>query len=324
MTGFEGFSLTIRQLCGNWALTPAPDLRVDWLLCACSHFGGTTPFPPEVVPRKMIMNSSLLQALAWSVVLSLAAVGCDSSSSVDVDKCLTALSINIEVGDGAVINEVEYEITGNGIVPVEGIIDTSAPGATASVETFGLPSGDGYLVAMVATSEDGTLMCGGAAGFNVVVGAVTPVTVMLNCKDVERFGGVRVNGKLNICAELDRVIVAPLQIATGYALEVEANAGDEDDDDVEYLWTSTGGSFDDSEAEATVFVCGEADEEEITIEVSDDDFEYCVDSWTIAVNCVEDDGSGGTGIDDANLIIEQMHIANVRVESIQRSSKSII
>jgi hypothetical protein len=166
----------------------------------------------------MMMNWSSLQAVAWSVVLTLAAFGCATSNEAgEVDPCLTALRINLEVGDGAVINEVEYEISGNSIEPIGGTINTSAPGSTASFETFGLPPGEGYIVMMVATSVDGTLTCGGAATFDVGVGVSTEVDVILHCKGSERFGGVRVNGKLNICAELDKVIVAPLQTASGYA-----------------------------------------------------------------------------------------------------------
>jgi uncharacterized membrane protein YgcG len=241
------------------------------------------------------MSSSLLQAVAWSLVLTIAAIGCDGNSDAGVvDPCLTVLRINLEVGDGAVINAVDYEITGNGMIPMGGTIDTSAPGATASVESFGIPPGEGYVVTMVATSVGGTLMCGGAASFDVGVGVSTEVDVMLHCKGTERFGGVRVNGKLNICAELEKVIVAPLQTSNGYALDVRAQASDEEGDAVEYSWIATGGSFDDASAAQTIFTCTEAVAEQITIEISDDQFQYCVDAWTIDVNCVEDEGTGGT------------------------------
>jgi hypothetical protein len=243
----------------------------------------------------MTMNWSSLQAVAWCLVLTLVAVGCSTSDDTSkANPCLTASRINLEVGDGAVINEVEYEISGNSIEPMGGTINTSAPGATASVETFGIPPGEGYLVMMVATSVDGTLTCSGAATFDVGVGVSTEVDVLLHCKGSERFGGVRVNGKLNICAELDKVAVAPLQTASGYALDVSAAGSDEEGDSVEYSWTATGGSFDDASAAQTIFVCGEAEEEQITIEVSDDGFEYCMDGRTIDVRCVDEDGAGGS------------------------------
>ena len=177
------------------------------------------------------MHRSSLQALVGSLVWSLvliAAVGCDTNSGAEFDPCLTALRINLELDNGTTIDEVEYEITGNGMEPMGGTIDTSAPGATASVESFGIPPGEGYVVRMVATSTDATLICGGAATFDVGVGVSTEVDVVLHCKGSERFGGVRVNGKLNICAELEKVIVAPLQTSSGYALDVQAAASDEE------------------------------------------------------------------------------------------------
>jgi hypothetical protein len=242
-------------------------------------------------------NWSSFQAVASSLVLAFAAAGCGSNGDAgNVDECLTSLRINLEVGDGAVIDEVDYEITGNGITPITGFINTSAPGSTASVEAFGIPPGVNYMVEMVATSVDGALMCGGASSFNVAAGMSTEVDLILHCTGSEQFGGVRVNGKLNVCAELEKVVVAPLQVASGYALSVEADASDEEGDEVEYRWTATGGSFDDENAPQTVFICGDADQEQITVEVSDDEFDYCIDGWTIDVTCVDDDeGSGGSG-----------------------------
>ncbi|MGB5414534.1 MAG: hypothetical protein WBN01_07820, partial [Polyangiales bacterium] len=35
----------------------------------------------------------------------------------------------------------------------------------------------------------------------------------------------------------------------------------------------------------------------MTISVSDDGFDHCVDSWTIAIRCVDEGGTGGTGGD---------------------------
>ncbi len=239
---------------------------------------------------------SFLQLVAWPAVLALFAVGCSSGGDAgDRDPCAAFLNINLVLEDDTVIDQVTYEISGNGMDAMRGTIDTSAPGATASVEVFGIPPGEGYVVTMVAESNDGTLMCGGTATFDVEAGVSTNVMLILQCKGAEQFGGVRVNGKLNVCSELSKVVVAPLQTSTGFAADVSALAGDEEGDTVSYRWTATGGSFDDPSAASTRFVCGDANEEEVTVEASDDDFEYCADSWTVSVNCVDDGGSGGAG-----------------------------
>ena len=247
-----------------------------------------------------MMNLRFFQVFACSLVLTLTVFGCGSSGGTgEADPCLSALRINLDV-DGAVINEVDYEITGDRIEEtIVGTINTSAPGSTASVERFGLPPdpNEGYLVTMLASSVDGMLKCGGSAPFSVEIGRSTSVEVMLHCKGAEQFGGVRVNGELNICAELDRVIVAPLQVATGYALAVEANGTDEEGDSLVYLWTAIDGAFDDPNAAETVFVCGETVAEQLTVEISDG---YCVDSWTVDVTCVDDNGAGGAGGDSGS------------------------
>ncbi|NNK07737.1 MAG: hypothetical protein HKP50_10560, partial [Myxococcales bacterium] len=240
------------------------------------------------------MNRSLLQAVAWSVLLAVTAFGC-SSSGEEFDPCAAFLRINLEVSDGTVIDTVDYEITGNGMPDMGGTINTSAPGATASVETYGIPPGEGYVVMMVATSVDGTLKCGGSSTFDVAAGVSTDVDLILYCKGAEQFGGVRVNGKLNVCAELEKVVVAPLQTGSGYSLSVGAAAGDEEGDPIEFSWTATGGTFDNSSDASTVYTCADADDEQITIEISDDGFVYCIDDWTVSVNCVAGDGTGGTG-----------------------------
>ena len=126
-----------------------------------------------------MMNRSSLQAVAWSLVLAVTAFGCSSSGGGEVDPCAAFLRINLEVSDGTVIDTVDYEITGNGMPAMGGTINTSAPGATASVETFGIPPGEGYVVMMVATSVDGSLKCGGAATFGVAAGVSTDVDLML-------------------------------------------------------------------------------------------------------------------------------------------------
>jgi hypothetical protein len=193
-----------------------------------------------------------------------------------------------------VINEVLWTITGNGMAPMKGAIDTSDPNATPSIEIFGLEPGN-YTIDLEATSEDGATTCRGSAMFGVTVGVVTEVAVLLRCSVGQRFGAVRVNGWFNICAELTKAVVAPLQTSIGNAIIVSSQAEDAERDPIEYAWTADNGTFANPSASATFYTCEETGNDQLTISVTDDGFEYCVDNWTVDVRCVDGGGTGGTG-----------------------------
>ena len=238
----------------------------------------------------------------FRVVIALGALvaGCGSESET-LDSS-GALQLSLELDSGVQTDEVAYEITGNGITPLAGTIDTSAAEATASVEDFGLPPGEGYLVALSATSVDGETSCDGEATFAVATGQATGVMVTLHCEGPPVLGAVRVDGTLNVCARLDKVVVSPLQTSQGATVQVRASGSDEEGDAVAYRWTAEGGSFANPSNAETTLKCGETIEEAITIEVSDDDFEHCVDTWTVAVRCVDAGGDlcEGVACDDEN------------------------
>ena len=167
----------------------------------------------------MRMRSSL----PWIVLLfGSLALGCSSetqSSGAEADGT-GSLALQIQLANGAAVNTVEYVITRGGMEPMDGTIDTSAPGSTASVEVFGLEPGDGYRITMTAQGTDEQTQCTGATDFAVTVNQATEVMVVLNCKVPPRFGAVRANGKINICAELTKMVVSPLQTSVGSDIEV--------------------------------------------------------------------------------------------------------
>ena len=231
------------------------------------------------------------------VCSSLIVAGC--ATSTDTPQGETgSLSVDLVIADGIVINQVGWQITGNGM-DMSGDIDVSAPGSTASVEVFGLPPGEeDYRVMLTATSVDEEVTCKGSADFNVKVGETTDVLVMLNCKLPQRFGAVRVNGEFNICAELIKAVVSPLQTSVGNDIDLAAQAIDQDSDPITYSWTDGDGSFADPSAPSTTYTCLEVGDHEITISVTDNDDHCNMAEWTILVTCVEDDGgTGGTGGD---------------------------
>ncbi len=236
---------------------------------------------PTWIPTRCLV-CWLLSALAFA--------GCvaDTTSSET-----GGLTVELELSDGILIDEVSYEVTGGEMSPMVGSINTSAPGSTASVEIYGIPGGGPYTIMMNATSVDGETSCAGSVDFDVAVGLVTEVAVMLNCKPSQQLGGVRADGSLNVCAELVKAVVAPLETSVGNQIDVFAIIADMEGDPIEYRWTGTGGTFADPSAPATTFTCQQLGNQTITITASDDGFDYCTCDWTVDVTCVE--GGGGAG-----------------------------
>jgi hypothetical protein len=233
-----------------------------------------------------------LLSLFVGVALSAGLAGC--SSSTQEEGGTGSLALGLEIGD-VTVDQVDWVITGGDMEPMSGTIDTSAPGSTASIEVFGLPPGDDYTIALSATSTDGEATCRGSADFGVEAGAATQVMVMLNCKVPTGLGGVRANGTFNVCSELAKVVVSPLETSVGNDISLDAQAVDVEQDDIEFLWTAEGGTIADANAASTTYTCDSVGEGSVTITVSDDGFDYCDHSWTVAVTCVEGDGGGEDG-----------------------------
>ncbi|MBT8454186.1 MAG: PKD domain-containing protein [Deltaproteobacteria bacterium] len=227
-------------------------------------------------------NSSLVLLF----VALLVAAGCANDSTTGEPG---SLNVNLELRGDITINQVAWEVRGNGITPISGAINTSAIGSTPSVEVFGIPSGSNYLITMTATSLDGATSCEGWAEFDVSPQVTTNVMVMLNCKPAQNLGGVRVNGKFNFCADLVRVVVAPLQTSVGNDIALSAGAVDLEGDEILYRWEATDGFIDDPTAPETTYTCRTAGSHAVRVEVSDDSFDYCISDWTVAITCVSGD-----------------------------------
>ena len=236
-----------------------------------------------------------LMIVVFCVAATFSLSSCSGSSDPGTEQLTGGLSLALTIDDGIEIDEVAWEITGGEMAPMSSVVNTSAPGSTASVEVFGLPEGD-FIVTLEATSTDGETTCGGSAPFNIEAGKVTETHLLLRCQLPPRFGGVRVNGKLNICAELTKVVVSPLQTSVGNVINLMADAVDAEDDPIAYEWTALVGTIADAADALTVYTCMAEGDDSITITVTDDGGEYCMSQWTVAVTCVGDGGgTGGSG-----------------------------
>lgn len=232
----------------------------------------------------MCHHRSTARSAAVSL-LFLAASACTGSTSEPKGGTTGSATVNIELAADIIIDWVDWEVTGGNMEPMSGRIDTSAPGATASVEVFGLPEGDDYTIEMTAVSIDQQTTCKGSANFPIAVGQVTDVMVILSCQRQPSFGAVRANGKINVCAQLTKVIVSPLTTSVGATIDLLSAAEDAEGDNVAYAWTATAGNFGDPAAPVTTYTCDVEGSQSIRITVSDDDFQLCNDDWTVPVVC---------------------------------------
>lgn len=230
-----------------------------------------------------------LRSSSWFALFLVAALSLSSCTGDSSTGASGSLSVSLQLRGEILIDQIHWEITRVGMPPMDGTINTSAPGSTPSVEVFGLEPAKGYEITMTAASVMGETSCSGSAEFEVQPGVSTSVMVLLNCKPPLVLGGVRVNGKINVCADLSVVVVAPLQTSVGDVIELFAGAEDAEGDDISYLWEATSGSFDDPDAADTIYNCEEVGNHDIAVVVSDDGRQDCMSGWTVRITCVEAD-----------------------------------
>jgi 5'-nucleotidase len=198
------------------------------------------------------------------------------------------LSVDLQIGSGAIINSVSYTITGPGGFSKTGTIDVSHS-ATASALIGGLPTGTGFSIALAASTVDGGTTCSGQAPFSVVAGQVTPVSVPLACHEAARTGSVLVNGKLNVCPVIDGITISPNSLSVGASVPVSAAAHDSDAGPaaLTYQWTATSGTLSDPSSPNPTFSCTAAGTATLTLTVTDGDpSPTCPAKLTADVTCV--------------------------------------
>ena len=143
--------------------------------------------------------SKFLILAAVTLASGAVTVNCSKKSDDDVGSVGFALTLP---GSGATISTVNYTISGNGITPIMGSIDVSAPGTTtATALVSGLPAGM-YTVSMTAMSSDGQ-NCTGSTPFTVQAGQTAMANVVLQCTRTRTTGSVAINGRIDQCPFID-------------------------------------------------------------------------------------------------------------------------
>jgi acid phosphatase len=234
-------------------------------------------------------------AHAWLVLAPLVAsipLAC-SSSNEDLKASNGSqgdIGLALQIGGGATLNTVTYQITGPNGFARSGNIDVSTS-TTISATIGGIPAGTGYTIALTGTSTDGGTMCSGSAGFDVTAGKTTQVPVAVACHEPHRTGSVSVNGTVNVCPTIDGVSATPAEAFVGgtIALSGSAHDGDSGPSALTYAWSTSSGKLSDPTSATPTLTCTAAGTATVTLTVSDgDSTPGCADVVTTPVTCSPD------------------------------------
>lgn len=197
-------------------------------------------------------------------------------------------SVDIAVVQGGVtLTSVAYTISGPNSFTTSGSINV-ASSATLSAVIGGIPAGNGYTIMLSATGTDGTTNCGGSATFNVTAGAVTAVSVTLDCHQAAKTGSVLVNGTINVCPVADGITANPADISVGSAIALTIAAHDPDNgpSPLTYSWSAPSGSFTGGTTATPTFVCGTPGQVTLSASISDGDpLAACAATISAVVTC---------------------------------------
>jgi hypothetical protein len=237
--------------------------------------------------------SKFLILAAVTLASGAMAVNCSKNSTKDD---IGSVGLALVLPGGGIVNTVNYTISGNGITPIMGVIDVSAPGTTqATALVSGLNPGM-YTVSMTATGTMPSQTCMGTAPFTVVANQTAMANVILQCTRINPYGSVAINGRIDQCPLITSVSASSLQgVVGGAPIMIGVVASELDPGDtVTYNWTAapTGIGTIGAQGANTTFTCTTAGSTQLSIAVSDG---VCGDSVpnAIPINCTGTTGAGG-------------------------------
>jgi hypothetical protein len=205
---------------------------------------------------------------AWAVVVGMAGVAAASCTSrPDVVEAGVAavptpdagssdngsVTMQLRLASGGDVGPITYTLSGPGGYRATGTIS----GSSATVA--GVPAGSGYVVSLVAGSQDGGgIGCSGqSAPFNVASRASVTAVVALVCTTPPGSTGVAtVRGDVVNCPTLRSLNIVPADVSVGGSMPLLSAGAIDDGSPVTYAWAvDSGGIFADPTAAATTFTC---------------------------------------------------------------------
>jgi len=220
--------------------------------------------------------------------------GCAGDPEVNSGKeQVGSLGLSLEVAPGVTLLSVGYTITGNGFTKTGTIDVTDSP--TIGGTIGGIPAGNGYTLALSATSVEDVTTFTGSATFNVTAGQTTAVSVHLKGTKGGGTGSVSVVGTINVGPVIDDFTVTPLTVVTSgdVTLSVVATDVDSGPSPLAYSWSSTGGVFDSPTAPVTKLTSVTPGTVTVTVSVSDGELTSTRTGTVTFVNAEGGVGSGG-------------------------------
>jgi hypothetical protein len=242
-----------------------------------------------------------LGVLAFATLLASATLaGCSGEGDHGGVGDVGSVGFRLSLPGGAMINTIDYTITGpNGFMKTASI-DVAGSGSTFTAKIDGLPQGNGYMIVLTAKTTDGMTTCTGSATFNITAGQTTSVNIGLQCPGRKKTGSVMLNGTVNICAVVDSASASPMSAAVGSTIALSGAGSDEDSlpSPITYKWTTTGGTLAGDTTASATLTCTTAGSFVVSLTVSDTD---CGDKVDVNVTCTSGGagGSGGAGIGGA-------------------------
>ena len=239
------------------------------------------------------MNTQTRTAFLFAGVVALGAVSLPSCGSggpgVVTDGESGDVTLALALPGGTLLNSVSYSVSGPMGFTRTGTIDVSHS-ATISL-LLSLPLGGPYTFTLSGSTTDGSVACAGSSSaFSVAAGQLNKVTVNLTCHEGVRTGSVLVNGKLNICPQIDAVSASPNEVIVGSSISLASSAHDSDagPSALAYSWSASSGTFSSATAQNPTFTCTVPGTATITLNVSDGDMALgCADTRTFSVTCTK-------------------------------------
>lgn len=192
-------------------------------------------------------------------------------------------TISFALPNGWTVETISYVVSSsNEDLLVSGTENVSDPDATLSL-TVNLAVGRGDVLELTATTTAGISCRGTSQPFDVVAGQSTFVNLVLLC------GGVAVGPDSCPLVTLEAPNPAEATLPSG-AITVSARASDPDPGDVlSFSWAASPGegTFGDSTAQATRYVCASAGVETLVLKVDDHHLPaFCTMTFLLPVTCL--------------------------------------